>query len=386
MGRFRTTTAIAALMAAAAPLALAAQDRDLDRATPDGRVFSGTTGTDGEPARFTFTLRGGQAIELGAEQVDNSDPALKVVDAATDDLIAENDDSNGGLSAHVRLYSERNRRVRVEVRNASADDNSTAAPFSLVIRPSTYRPKPMVDLALGSEHKGSLAADDEQLYRLRGEAGQRWEFTAEAADGSDLDPELQLFAGSTTTGEAVASDDDGGGGLNSRLRFTVPETGDYVLRVHGVGTASGDYSLTAAAGRPVEPARVETIELGAPVSAAIDDDVRERFYRLSDAAKAALLADPGPVTVAMSFVGEEEGALDPVVAVGFETPLGFSAALSDDDGAGGTNARLTLDASQLTATWLDALRIKASGFLETSGDYALSISPAAASGEATISE
>lgn len=68
--------------------------------------------------------------------------------------------------------------------------------------------------------------------------------------------------------------------------------------------------------------------------------------------------------------------LDPMLEVGFQTPLGFTSMLSDDDGGGETNARLELDAAQLTGDWLAALRIKAAAFLESQGHYELTVSRA----------
>ena len=69
--------------------------------------------------------------------------------------------------------------------------------------------------------------------------------------------------------------------------------------------------------------------------------------------------------------------LDPLLEVGFETPLGFTSLLTDDDSGGETNARLVLDASGMTGPWLEALRIKARAFDQSAGHYALELSEAA---------
>ena len=74
----------------------------------------------------------------------------------------------------------------------------------------------------------------------------------------------------------------------------------------------------------------------------------------------------------MSSLDEPQSLPQPsMVEVGFETPLGFSSLLTDDDGGGETNARLVLDASDLDATWLGALRIKARAFQQSEGPYEL---------------
>jgi hypothetical protein len=364
----------AALLAGIAPLAAQAQDRNLDSEPSVGKIVSGSLAGGGTPARFTMTLRAGEAIDLTAAPVSGSDPAVKVFDAANGQLIAENDDSAGSLASNVRLFSEQTKRVRIEVSNAAVGATDAPMRFDLILRPSDYRPKPARDIVLGEELAGTLESSDEQLFRFHGERGQQWTFALSAAADSGLDPAVEVFAGQRPAGEALGRDDDSGGGLDSKLSFIVPENGDYVLRAYGVGTSAGAYTLSAEQTEAAPPPKLEDISLGEPVTGEIAAGARERFYRLSDAAQAALAANPGPVVVEMSFTGESEGALDPIVAVGFETPLGFSSVVSDDDGAGGTNARLTVDSSMLTPTWLESLRIKASGFLETSGGYELKIS------------
>jgi len=365
---------IVAALLAAAPVVAQAQERDLDSEPTVGKVFTGEVAEGGGPAQFLLTLRGGQAIDLTAAQVGGSDPAVKVYDAATRELIAENDDSAGSLASNVRLFSETNRRVRIEVSNAAVDPTPGPMRFDLVLRPSDYRPKPPRDIVIGQDYTGTLERGDEQLFRFHGERGQQWNFGLNAALESSLDPALEVFSGNRAAGEPLGRDDDGGGGLNSKLAFVVPQAGDFVLRAYAVGSSEGGYTLTTTREQAAPPAKLADIGLDTPATGTISAGAREHLYRLSAAARQALLANPGPLVVEMNFTGESEGAVDPVLAVGFETPLGFSAAASDDDGAGNTNARVTIDGSMLTPTWLEALRIKASGFLETSGPYELKVS------------
>ena len=362
---------IAAALLAATPLAAAhAQEVDLDRATSVGRVFAGETEAGGT-ASFLLTLAAGQAIELTAAPVGGSDPVVRVYDVATGGLIAENDDSAGSLASNVRLYSEQRKRVRIEVGNAAVEGGDAPIRFDLILRPSDYRPRPAVALSLGDAHDGTLARDDEQLFTFRGERGDLWDLSVAAAQGSSLDPALQVFAGEVAGGTALGQDDDGGGGLNARLRFLVPETGAYTVRVYGVGQSEGDFALSA--GRAIV-APVRDIALGTPVTGELAPGSGDHIFRLGAQARSALAADPGPLVVELRRTGEAEGGLDPIVEVGFETPLGFSSLLTDDDGGGETNARLVFDASGLDATWLDALRIKARAFMQTAGDYELVVS------------
>lgn len=366
----------AAALLTAAPLH--AQDRDLDREPSVGKVFTGEVPEGGGAARYLLTLQAGQAIDLTAAPVGGSDPVVKVYDAASDALIAENDDAAGTLAANVRLFSETAKRVRIEVANAAVDDGDAAMRFDLILRPSDYRPKPVVPLALGGSHTGTLARSDEQLFSFTGQRGQLWEIALAAAPGSELDPALQVFAGEVAGGEVLMQDDDGGGALNARLRFLVPETGTYTVRAYGVGTSEGDFALSVGHSAAALAAAVKTVELDRPVSGMLEQGADEHVYRLSERARRAIAAGDGPLVIELSRTGDaEEGSdtvLDPLLEIGFETPLGFTSLLSDDDSAGETNARLVLDASTLTGPWLEALRIKARAFQQTAGLYELVVS------------
>ena len=64
------------------------------------------------------------------------------------------------------------------------------------------------------------------------------------AAGTLADPRLALLDGATV----LASDDDSGLGLDARLAFTAPRTGDFTLQVSGVGAAAGTYRLQAREG------------------------------------------------------------------------------------------------------------------------------------------
>jgi hypothetical protein len=368
----RRLLSFGAVLLAAIPLAAQAQERDLDREPSIGKVVEGETGPGGT-ARFLLTLAPGQALDVTAAPVAGADPFLRVFDANTDALIAENDDAAGSLASNVRLYSAAGQRVRLEVSNAVSEGEGGDASigFSLIVRPTDWRPKPVVPLALGETHRGELARGDEQLFRFRGERGQMWELSLVQAAGSSLDPALQVFAGEVAGGTALAQDDDGGGGVNARVRFLVPDTGTYTVRAYPVGPSEGDYTFIA--GRPA-PATVAEIEFDRPATGTLEAGASEHLYRLSARARRAAAAASGPLVVELRRTSEGEGALDPILDVGFETPLGFTTLLTDDDGGGDTNARVVFDAGELPAQWLEALRIKARAFQQTEGGYELVVS------------
>ena len=366
---------IAAALLAAAPLVAHAQDRDLDSEPSLGKIVAGEVPEGGGAARFLLTLAAGEAVDLTATPVAGSDPVMRVYDTADDALMAENDDSSGGLAANVRLFSEQPRRVRIEVANAALEDGEAGMRFDLILRPSDWRPKPPVALTLGEGHRGTLARNDEQLFTFSGERGQMWDLALSAAPGSSLDPALQVFSGEVTGGTPLAQDDDGGGGLNARLRFRVPSTGTYTVRAHSIGPSEGAYALSTTAASATPAAALRTLELGQAATGTLELGSDEHLFRLGDRARAAIAGGEGALVVDLRRVGEAgDGALDPVLDIGFDTPLGFSSLLNDDDGGEDGNARLTLDAADLGAPWLDALRIKAGSFLETTGEYELTVS------------
>jgi len=379
MSKHSIARALAPVLLAAAPLAAAqAQEVDLDRAPSVGKVFAGEVPAGGAAARYLLTLAPGQAIDLTAAPVAGSDPRLRVVDARSGELVAENDDSAGSLASNVRLYSVRGQRVRIEVSNAAVDGGDAAMRFDLIVRPSDYRPKPVVTISLGDAHSGTLGRSDEQLFRFRAERGELWDLALAAAPGSSLDPALQVFAGEAAGGTTLGEDDDGGGGLNSRLRFLVPSSGVYTVRAYGVGQTEGNFAFSAGRAEGAVAAAVMEIGLGAPATGTLGNGSGDHLYRLSESARAAIAAGTGTLLVELRRIGDaEEGSdsmLDPILEIGFETPLGFSTLLSDDDGGGGTDSRLVFDASGLNATWLEALRIKARAFSQSTGDYELTVS------------
>lgn len=348
------------------------QERNLDRESSVGKVFAGEFGDQDNPARFTLSQAAGESLDLTAMPVAGSDPYLKVYDAGSGALVAENDDSNGSLAANVRLYSEGARRLRIEV--SGAGGSTDGARFDLVVRPSDYRPAPVREIQSGESFSGSIQSQDEQLFRIRAERGQQWEFSMVQAEGSNLDPLLAIYSGERPVGAPLGEDDDGGGDLNSLLKFTAPANGVYVVRASGVGSTAGGYTFSAGPVQVPQPVEVRNMGLDAAVSGSLDSRVRERLYRLDEQARAVLRDASGMLVVEMKRAGSDESDFDPVLEIGFETPLGFSVLRADDDSGGELDAKIEIDASSFTPEWLETLRIKAKSYGESEGDFQLTAS------------
>ena len=80
------------------------------------------------------------------------------------------------------------------------------------------------------------------LYTYQARRGERVTITLRS---DEFDPYLVLgtAGGRHGIGEALARDDDGGGGRDSRIVFTVPRDGEYVIRVNPLVASTGSYLL-----------------------------------------------------------------------------------------------------------------------------------------------
>lgn len=85
---------------------------------------------------------------------------------------------------------------------------------------------------------------DQVRYTLR--AGQSVTVTANRADGSELDPVVEVYGPGSAS--PLFRDDDGGGYPNARLAFTAPRAGIYTVRVRSFGSSRGAYDLTLSSG------------------------------------------------------------------------------------------------------------------------------------------
>ncbi len=387
MGRFRSLNAAAVVaMAAVAVPALAQDARDLDGQSGDVRVFTGEVKR--APVLYRETIPANTALEIVAAATSSSqlDPYLRVRDAASGELLKEDDDSAGNLGARTYIFAEREMRVEIEVSAAEAgDDNRKTGQFELSVRPSDWRPVAPRTITFGSTSEGRMVGGETHVFHIEGKAGQILVATLRAPDGSSLDPMLELRRGRATTGETLAEDDDGGGGANgldSRIRRALSADGTYTLVARGLGTTSGNYVLTIGSGdQRAAVAAVRELSLGVRSSGQFgaddvinedgDEQQREVIYRLSNEAKRTLRSNPGTLIIRMNKSGESD--IDPMLDLAVETPLGRSIVASDDDSGGNLNAELSVDLSALRSEpdWLDRVRIVARTLNDVDGAFTI---------------
>ena len=91
----------------------------------------------------------------------------------------------------------------------------------------------------GSDQRDGAGYYDDFRFVL--DAGQRIRATASRAEGSALDPIIEVYA--PGAGQYIARDDDGGGYPNARVEFVAPRSGTYVIRVRAYGSSIGPYDV-----------------------------------------------------------------------------------------------------------------------------------------------
>ncbi len=190
---------------------------------------------------------------------------------------------------------------------------------------------------------GTLAASDPSLnergpfhtYRFSAKAGKRYVITMTAPDFDALVTVLREVGGIT---DQIASDDDGAGGTNARLRFRPPVDGSYIIVAQSLTEAGrGSYTLRVEETDPPVAPQARALSIGQTVQgritneSSVDDEEGFPFdlYRLTGKGQR--------VRIVM-----RSGEFDTFLRIAKVTPSGEEEVATDDDGAGGTDSRLTL--------------------------------------------
>lgn len=266
--RWIQSGAVLAAALACVPAAAAAQPYPAIRV---GQTVNATLGTEDpaltERGRFKvyrFDARQGQrlVVTMRSGDFDAFLTVARVVSGITD-AMKQDDDRGGGTDARVRFTAPATGSYLLVAQSLATDG---MGPFTLTLEeapaPTTAQPR---EIAIGQTMEGSLAETDAvldeddtfyDLWIVSGEAGQRLtiDMKAETFDA-------YLAFGRMENGELNVSsnDDDGGDGTNSRIRVTLPETGEYVIRANSLGAGGvGPYTLSVAvAGPPPPPQPIE---------------------------------------------------------------------------------------------------------------------------------
>ncbi len=191
------------------------------------------------------------------------------------DEIRSNDDGGEDTDSRLRFTAPRTGEYIVLVQSYSEDGTGA---FTVALHqapaPSTGGSR---TISFGATEEGTLADTDNEdeenekfydEYVFRGRAGQRVEISL-ASD--DFDPYLRLGRLDGCDFQELATDDDGGEDTDSRLRYTLQEDGEYVIRATSFSEGVGAYTLTLNE-RTVRPRVSQAITAGQTTTSELDED------------------------------------------------------------------------------------------------------------------
>lgn len=332
---------------------------------------------DGQRAdtyRFTGTAGQRVAIEMKSSDFD----AYLTLRRASDGVkVAEDDDGAGaGTDARIGRTLDADGDYIIEARGFSDDAEGR---YTLKLT-ETAAPPPPTPAVFGQSVEGEIddatpQGDDGKRYHayvFRGTKGQRVQAILRSGD---FDAYLEIGKAGDAF-DVLASDDDGlAEGTDSRLTFTLPDDGDYVVRARPLGADErGLYSFELSDRGP-EPK---------PGSLLVGSTVRGVLKETS------ALTDEGAYFDAYRFQAKKDeklrltmvsNAFDSFIDLGREDDDGdFSSLATDDDGLSDAHAKLDWTAPD--DGWY-LVRARAYGPNQT-GAYALTVERQPATGARVV--
>lgn len=315
---------------------------------------------------YRVRARAGQRLEA-IMRAGEFDAYLEVFRQGESTALAADDDGLGEeTDSRLRFTADRAGTYLLRARTLSGVDGG-AYTLSLTQRPPAARAARPASIRVGQSVRGTLTASDPEsaggqaydAYVFRARTGERFaiDLTSEA-----FDPVVRV--GRMQAGEfneLAMNDDTLETGLNSRLMFTAPDNGDYIIRATPLSAGDeGAYELALARGP--EPAAAQSIGIGGSVEGALREDDGKGVG--------------GATADTYSFPGREGQRIRiDMSSDEFDTYLELfdgnrTSLAQDDDGAPeGTNSRLTF-----TLPASGTYFIEARAFTESTGAYALSVS------------
>ncbi|MCB1670276.1 MAG: pre-peptidase C-terminal domain-containing protein [Gammaproteobacteria bacterium] len=225
-----------------------------------GKVALGEIETTQDTDWFAVELKGGRTYRIDLEGSSTAagtlpDPTFAGIYDANGMLIANTDNDDGGeqlnsrtvftapssgtyyLAAGAFAQSTGSYALRIVDVEASVDDYGNTSSTAAVVE-------------IGEIAKGEIeSAEDRDWFSVDLEGGRTYRIDLEGRSTSAGTLPDPLFYGIyDAAGELIAGtlDDDGGESMNSRLEFTVPESGTYFLEAGAYELGIGTYTLTVA--------------------------------------------------------------------------------------------------------------------------------------------
>ncbi len=333
-----------------------------------GSVEGSLTEDDGKGAGgstadvYRFSGQEGQRIRIDMAS-DEFDTYVELFDAGQVSL-AEDDDGAEGTNSRLVFTLPRTGAYFIEAR---AFTDSTGR-YSLSVTEVEPEKAPEA-LPFGSTIQGEISETDPtdgedrgyDAFTFRGVAGQRVQAIMRSGD---FDTYLQIGRAGTEF-SALASDDDGlGEGTDSRLSYTLPEDGDYVLRASPLGSDSKGLYALELIDRGPQP-QPGSLLVGATARGILTEaDATAQDNSFYDAYRVTLKADE---KLLITMVSNE---VDSFLTIGREQAGGgFEILGSDDDSLSDTHAKL-----EWTAPADGVYEVRAGTFQQgQTGAYALNV-------------
>ena len=278
------------------------------------------------------------SIVMRSDDLDSFLSVARQVDGLTD-YLASDDDGASNSNARLRWTPKDAGPYYLVAQSLTADGagNFTVRmdtlPTVIITPPRT--------LALGVPFTGELTETDPavagtgsyyDLYTITARKGQRLSIEMSAAD---IDAFVGIGRMIGDSLDILDTDDDGGGAKNARLRYTVKDDGTYIIRAQALDVSfTGSYRI-AVSEMVVRPSVSMQLASGVPVSGTItENDEEADDGTLFDGYRITVRANE-TVTITM-----RSATLDSYLVLGELTDGTFTTIESDDDGAGGNNARI----------------------------------------------
>ncbi len=185
----------------------------------------------------------------------------------------------------------------------------------------------------------------EDVYSFSGTAGQQISISMSSAA---VDAWLDLYDVNDTSATPLISDDDGGGGTNARIPraggyYTLPATGTYYISANTASAnQTGPYTITVAeAANPWQSSCIQPITVGQTINGTLTTgscyyyfgtDTTQLYYE--DVYSFSGTAGQ-QISISMS-----SAAVDAWLDLYDVNDTSATPLISDDDGGGGTNARI----------------------------------------------
>lgn len=340
-----------------------------------------------------FEGRAGQRISVNMRSTD-FDNYLHIGRVGAKTMLGNDDDSGGGTNARLSVTLPDNGLYAIIANSLRSNDvgsytlnvldGSRVDWTSMSNRDILAVADSFPRIQLGQTARGQLSATSPMRvdetpfagYVLAGRRGDTFQIDMEAGFDS------YLTVGRAGTDSILGNDDDGGEGTNARLTVTLPADGRYVIFANSVGKdARGDFILRVTAGRATvgltqilarTASATQTIRAGQTANGRLssaDPLMQDRtafatwFYQGRAGER---------ITVTMRSTD-----FDAFLHIGQQ---GQSQTLdTDDDGAGGTDSRMTITLPRDGIYVIVANMVSAAG----SGAYTLEVASGAPSGGPT---